>query len=109
MNANSSATRALNDELRRDFSRGVALVTPGVMALGPEAAERIFHTVSEYSDFTPDNDPYGEGDFGSFEIEGETIFFKIDYYNRDMSEHSSDPSDPAVTKRVITVMRADEY
>ena len=53
---------------------------------------------------------YGiEHDFGSFEADGHTIFFKIDYYDETLSVHSPDASDPAVTKRVITIMLAEEY
>jgi uncharacterized protein DUF3768 len=50
-----------------------------------------------------------EHDFGSFEVEGRTIFFKIDYYDKSMTYHSPDPSDPSVTERVITIMLVDEY
>jgi hypothetical protein len=53
--------------------------------------------------------PHEEHDFGSFEAEGHTIFFKIDYFDRSLTYHSPDPTDPAVTVRVITVMLADEY
>jgi hypothetical protein len=38
-----------------------------------------------------------------------TIFFKIDYYDRTLTHHSSDPADPTVTSRIITVMLAEEY
>jgi hypothetical protein len=60
-------------------------------------------------DFCHANDPHEEHDFGSFEAEGHTIFFKIDYLDRSLNYHSPDPADPAVTVRVITVMLADEY
>ena len=50
--------------------------------------------VQSFSNFTKDNDPHGEHDFGSFEIEGETYFFKIDYYALDMQAGSEDPADP---------------
>ena len=55
------------------------------------------------------NDPHQEHDFGSFEAEGHTIFFKIDYYDKQLQMHSPDPSNPAVTQRVITIMLAEEY
>jgi uncharacterized protein DUF3768 len=101
--------RALNDDLRKHLIGGEAVITLGVAALGQEAVERIVQAVADFDDFCHANDPYGEHDFGSFEVEGETIFFKIDYYDRSLTHHSPDPADPAVTERVITIMLADEY
>jgi Protein of unknown function (DUF3768) len=101
--------RALNDELRQNLAGGVAVMTPGVAALGQEAVDRIVKTIAVFDDFCHANDPYEEHDFGSFEAEGHTIFFKIDYFDRNLKYLSPDPTDPAVTVRVITVMLADEY
>ena len=109
MNAQTAIIRTLNDQLRRDFSFGLAVMTPGVAALGVEAAERIFRTIAVFDDFCHANDPHQEHDFGSFKAEGHTIFFKIDYYDKSMTMHSPDPSNPAVTQRVITIMLAEEY
>ena len=109
MNTDTLRIQALNDQLRRDFSVGMAFMTPGVAALGPDAAERIFRTIAAYDGFCRANDPYEEHDFGSFEIEGQTIFFKIDYFDQNLTYHSPDPANPVVTKRVITIMLADEY
>ncbi len=109
MNAQTEIIRSLNDRLRRDFSSGVALMTPGVAALGHAAAERIFKTIATYDDFCKANDPYSEHDFGSFKADGHTIFFKIDYLSKDMSMGSPDPANPAVTTRVITIMLDSEY
>ena len=100
--------RALNDELRQ-YLIGGGSVIPGIAALGREAVERIVQTVAVFDDFCHANDPYEEHDFGSFEAEGEKIFFKIDYYDRTLTHHSPDPADAAVTERVITIMLADEY
>jgi hypothetical protein len=101
--------RALNDELRKYLIGGGAVITPGIAALGQEAVERIVQTVAVFDDFCHANDPYEEHNFGSFEAEGEKIFFKIDYFDRTLTYHSPDPADPTVTERVITIMLADEY
>lgn len=101
--------RALNDALRQDMRLGMAAITPGVAALGAAAVARIVRTIAVFNDFCNANDPYGEHDFGAFDAEGHTIFFKIDYYDRALSAHSPDPADPAVTCRVITIMLAEEY
>jgi hypothetical protein len=102
------AIRALNDDLRQNLSAGTALITPGIAALGAEAVARIVKTIAVYDDFCHANDPYEEHDFGSFEVDGQTIFFKIDYYDKALAFHSPDPADPSVTERVITIMLAEE-
>jgi hypothetical protein len=101
--------RTLNDELRQYLLGGLAVITPGVAALGQQAVERIVKTIAVYDDFCHANDPHEEHDFGSFQADGQTIFFKIDYYDKSLTYHSPDPSDPSVTERVITIMLADEY
>lgn len=65
--------------------------------------------MNEFDAFSPDNDPYGEHDFGAVEIAGQRVFCKIDYYDTALEYGSPDPSDPAVTTRVLTVMLASEY
>jgi hypothetical protein len=109
MSSQTEQIRALNDQLRQDFSRGRAVMTSGVAALGPAAVARIVKTVEVFDDFCHANDPHQEHDFGSFDADGHTIFFKIDYYDNDLSCHSPDPADSNVTKRVITIMLASEY
>src|SRR5580704_8886889 len=109
MISKTEAIRALNDKLRQDLTTGTALITAGVAALGAEAVARIVKTIAVYDDFCHANDPYEEHDFGTFEIDGHKLFFKIDYYDKSGSYHSPDPSDPSVTERVITIMLAEEY
>jgi hypothetical protein len=109
MEPKTDQIRILNDRLRKNFDEGMAVITNGVAALGADAVERIVKTISVYDDFCHQNDPYEEHDFGAFEADGNTIFFKIDYYDRTLTDHSSDPADPTVTSRVITVMLAEEY
>src|SRR5580704_10349708 len=107
--AQTDRIRTLNDELRKNFSKGHAVMTTGIAALGPEAVARIVKTVEVFDDFCHANDPHQEHDFGSFDADGHTIFFKIDYYDSTLSRHSPDPADPTVTERVITIMLAEEY
>ena len=109
MTTKTDQIRALNDELRQHLLGGIAIITPGVAALGQEAVERIVKTIAVFDDFYHANDPHQEHDFGSFEVDGNTIFFKIDYFDRTLRCHSPDPSDPTVTERVITIMLAEEY
>jgi hypothetical protein len=101
--------RALNDGLRQQLSTGTAVMTPGIAALGQEAVDRIVKTIAAYDDFCHANDPHEEHDFGAFDAGGHRVFFKIDYYDLGLSMHSPDPADPALTKRVITIMLAEEY
>lgn len=109
MTANTARIRALNDEFRQSLKGGMAVITPGIAALGPEAVERIVATVMTYNNFCQANDPHGEHDFGSFEADGEQVFFKIDYFDPSLGAHSVDPADVCRTQRVMTVMLASEY
>ena len=98
MDAKTTRIRALNDELRQNFADGIAVMTPGVAALGAEAVARIVKTIAVFDDFCHANDPHEEHDFGAFDVDGHTILFKIDYYDRELSTRSPDPTDPAVTQ-----------
>ena len=98
--------RSLNDELRQHLLGGLAVMTPGVAALGQEAVDRIVKTITVFDDFCHANDPHEEHDFGSFEAEGQTIFFKIDLYEEpDVKNPNGEP----VVTRVLTIMLAEEY
>jgi Protein of unknown function (DUF3768) len=115
-NDTSLKIRALNDEFRTQTSLigstiadGTLVITSGVAAHGNDFFDRAVHAVREYSAFTEDNDPYGEHDFGSFEIDGENLFWKIDYYDRLLEWGSPDPADASVTRRVLTILLAEEY
>jgi hypothetical protein len=105
----SDRIRVLNDNFRSMFVGGRVVMTQGVDVLPIDTKARVLLAVQSFSDFTKENDPHGEHDFGDFQIEGETYFFKIDYYALDMDGGSEDPADPSVTTRVLTIMPADEY
>ena len=101
--------RSLNDAFRRTFVGGAVMITPGVEALALEARKSLLHKVRSFEAFSEDNDPHGEHDFGALEEAGERFFWKLDYYDRKTEFGSPDPADPAVTTRILTVMRSDEY
>ena len=100
---------ALNDQARQSFTGCRVVITQGIQALGEASVVAVLQAVQKFDAFTAENDPFGEHDFGSFRYAGETIFWKFDYFDLDFTMHSPDPSDPAVTARVLTVMLADEY
>ena len=101
--------RVHNDVARRNLASGQFFLTPGVAALPPDDQARILDRVRTFDDFTGDNDPWGEHDFGSFKLRGRTINWKIDYYDLFLKYGSEDPSDPVCTRRVLTIMLAEEY
>ncbi len=105
----SDRIRVLNDNFRSTFVGGQVVMTAGVNALPIDTKARVLLAVQSFSNFTKDNDPHGEHDFGSIEIADEPYFFKVDYYALDMDGGSEDPADPEKTARVLTIMRADEY
>lgn len=101
--------RVLNDNFRSTFVGGRVLTTAGVAELPADPKARLFLAVRSFSEFTNDNDPHREHDFGVIELEAEQYFWKIDYYDLDCRFGSEDPSDPKQTTRVLTIMRANEY
>ncbi len=101
--------RELNDLARQSFTGCRVMITRGIAELGNDAVQHILGKIRSYDAFTPDNDPYGEHDFGSFQWCEHQVFWRWDYYDLDYSMHSPDPADETVTARVLTVMLAEEY
>lgn len=113
----------LNDRARQAMGLAcVAVATEGFRALSEEDQSRVRELIETFDAFTPDNDPYGERDFGAIyrDSDGcwtttrparsvETVFWKIDAYGRDLRFGSEDPANPSVTRRVLTIMLASEY
>jgi hypothetical protein len=101
--------RSLNDALRRCGRGGRIMMTAGIEALGSEKRARVLSAIAAFDNFNEDNDPYGEHDCATLRVADIRVLFKIDYYDRELRFHSSDPSDPTVTQRVLTVLLAEEY
>jgi len=72
--------RELNDAFRTSGLGGKFVLTNGVGSLGVETVGKSIEAVKAFDAFTTDNDPYGEHDFGSLDVEGHRLFWKIDYY-----------------------------
>jgi hypothetical protein len=107
---NTTRIAQLNDLCRTAMGvAGRIVQTEGIRALPSSVQSAIREKVERFDTFTPDNDPFQEHDFGSFEHDGELIFWKIDYYDRSLTGGSEDPSDAAQTTRVLTIMLASEY
>jgi len=105
----STRIRVLNDNFRSTFIGGQVVMSAGVADLPMGTRAQVVLKVQSFADFNADNDPYGEHDFGSFEVAGETFFWKMDYYDSLCEFGSEDPADPEKTTRVLTIMFAGEY
>lgn len=101
--------KTLNDNFRKTFTGGQVLLTAGINAKPTDDVANILSMVRGFNKFTPDNDPYGEHDFGSFGYKGDKIFWKIDYYDLNNQYLSANPTDPNITNRVLIIMLAEEY
>lgn len=112
-----------NDRARQAMGLAcVAVATEGFQALAEADQSRVRELVETYDAFTLDNDPYGERDFGAVyqDCDGhwttarparpaQTVFWKIDAYDRNLRFGSEDATNPAITQRVLTIMLASEY
>ena len=123
--ARAAQIAQLNDRARQAMGIACAAVTTvGFRSLPATDQSRVRELIETYTAFTPGNDPHGERDFGAIyqardgrwtalpPARGdpiETVFWKIDYYDRAMQFGSPDPADPTVTRRVLTIMLASEY
>lgn len=102
--------RRLNDQFRRfGIGNGRVTFTLGIHDQGLGFTGDVIDAVRDFEAFDRDNDPHGEHDFGALTVDGQRIFFKIDYYDLDLQGHSPDAADPEVTHRVLTIMLASEY
>lgn len=96
-----------NDLLRTTFleSLGKVVWTDTLDQSGFK--EAAFTKVREFTEFTQENDPHGEHDFGAFEIENRKFFWKIDYYDLKY-EFGADPlAEPH--RKALTIMHAEDY
>ena len=101
--------RDLNDELRKTGIGGKTYLTRGIIGKGADFIAKAMAAVRASTPSRDDNDPWQEHDCATLDVDGETVIFKIDYYDLNMEYGSPDPADPNVTRRVLTIMLAEEY
>ena len=100
---------ALNDQLRKHHRGGRIMLTRGVALRGENFAADAINAIRLFDQFDHANDPYGEHDFGSVTVDGERLFWKIDYYDQSLTSSAVDPSSETGCVRVLTIMLANEY
>lgn len=83
--------------------------TAAAVISGLERLAALRAALAAFTDFSEDNDPYGEHDFGAFVLFGQSLFWKIDYYHPDHDTHAPVPSNIEWCRRILTVMLAEEY
>jgi hypothetical protein len=105
----SNEIAALNDLARKTFLGCRVMLTQGIQNLPDNLRFEVLQQVRGFEAFTPDNDPYGEHDFGAFTWQGHRVYWKFDYYDQHMDAGSPDSSDPVQTTRVLTILLAEEY
>ena len=96
----------LNDAFRSSLAGGRVVVTSGVAALCHHTRVDALRAVQAFTAFTPDNDPYGEHDFGFFKAAGHEFFWKIDLYEDPVVK---DEQGPAQGHSRPHLMLAEEY
>lgn len=106
---NAAEIASLNDAFRANPTLGTFVLTAGIRANTPQDIATIINKVRYFKDFSEENNPYGERDFGAFDFKGNKVFWKIDYYDHNFEYASLDAANPEVTNRVLTIMYADEY
>ncbi len=100
---------ALNDQFRQTLRGGAVFMTASVANISSVRLRRMMEAIRTFEGFCEEQDPFGEHDLGSIKDEGERFFWKIDYFDPSMRFGSQDPANPAITLRVMTIMRPEEY
>lgn len=105
-----------NDRLRKcapiGLGRyGMTVCTYGIGLLAPATQSDLLERIRTFDDFSEENDPYQERDFGLVRLPcGLNTYWKIDYYaDQTCSAGAEDPADPEQCFRVLTIMLASEY
>ncbi len=92
-----------------DALEGTVVMTKSISEMPAEFRFALLEKVTAFGDFTADADPHGWHEMGVIEIDETTIWFKIDLYDVDYQMGSPVPEDQERTRRVLTLLRPEEY
>lgn len=85
------------------------MLTAAVAELDPRRKAKVLESVRTLDAFDQGCDPDSEADMTFFGLDGESYFFRFDYYSPDMEHGSHDPSEIDKTRRVLTIGFAADY
>lgn len=90
---------------------GVVVHTLSIEALDRDMIFLIHRAIAAFTEFTPDNDPDGYHDFGSVEVRGQVVWFKIDLFEARTNKMwgAETPDVPETTERVMTIMLPSDW
>lgn len=119
MTDSAAHIRRLNDLTRSQptIANAAWVMTQGVTALltddeskpDPARVAALRSALANFNSWPEGNDPHSEHDFGAFDLFGNRLFFKIDYFHPDHDILSPVPSSIELCRRVLNIMLADEY
>ena len=105
---------AANDFMRKHPGlAGEWVMTPVVQALSEEERQQLIQKVIDFDDFSAENDPWREHDFGMVLQNGERYFYKIDYFDKEPQPDAEGKylyaENLSEVRRVLTLLHASEY
>ncbi len=85
--------RALNDHFRKTREGGIFTLSMGLHKLGQAEVDTIMRQLAgEKGDQSVDEG--SEHDFGEILVGNRTVTWEINYYNKDLDNESTDPTNP---------------
>ncbi len=120
--ADATKVAEQNDAFRRNACLAIPYAPGDPVLMGQLVATRAIHArggpfvqaclaaIGRVTDFPADNDPDGFHDFGAVEVEGTTVWFKLDLFDgSDLIYGSEAPDNPARTYRVLTILLPGDW
>lgn len=107
MSSDKDRIRLADSGLKQILEGGIALISPGIAALGATEVKRLFQTISIFDDYCAVKEAHAVGQLESFNFDGRDVLFRIDYSHEAQKLSSPNLHDTGVT-RCITIMLSAE-